>query len=71
MLLSTVRRHYTEAKAQLSGKAISRARLIPQLRDVAPKLRTQGAATPTNHVLRDSRGRKQRYWSDGSLRNER
>lgn len=64
--------NYREAKAGLTGKAISRARMIKALRDIDESLLrkpgTPGAPKPTHIVLRMMDGKPMVYFTDGSLR---
>lgn len=67
-MIGTLRRKYQEAKAELTGQAISKARLIKRLVDIDQGRLKDGPAQPTGVVLKMLDGQPMMYYSDGSLR---
>lgn len=72
MLLDTIKQKYREAKGEMQGRAVTRARLIRALVDIDHRLlrapHTHRAPRRTGVVLRDRRGVPYEYYDDGSLR---
>jgi hypothetical protein len=64
-MLRMFRQHFREAKAELQGVAISKARLLPSQAPVADHT---GPPAPTNVGVRMRDGAPMRYFTDGSIR---
>ena len=68
-----LKNNYKEEKVKLEGKALSKARLIKEWKDVpalaAACLKVEGPPQPIEGaVVRTSDGKPMQYFSDGSLR---
>lgn len=70
-LLTELRKNYKEAKANLSGQAVSRARRIKPLAEIVGAnfaAVKDGPVRPTSAQVRMIDGEPMRYFTDGSLR---
>jgi hypothetical protein len=70
-LLERAQQHYREEKAKATGVAVSRARMIKQLKDILKDWKRPGQPRPpqpTNVTIRMMDGRLMVYFDDGSLR---
>jgi hypothetical protein len=67
-IINEFKKHHAASKADLEGKARSKARIVKQLRDIDSSQIEVGPAKPTGVVVRMLDGAPMRFHSDGSLR---
>lgn len=67
-VLDTFKQRLRETRAELQGKALSRARMLKPLSEIRPGARKEGRPEPTDVHVRMLDGKPMTFHSDGSLR---